>query len=224
MTSLPFSITPDTLALFIPYVGIAVASFVVGYTTSRFFTNNNLTKITSSSSSSASTSSTPLSTTKSTTSSTKGTFRKPTTADIIAAEKLEDAITDSPYLPSNVELKMVICVRQDLGMSKGKVAAQTAHAALGAYKLAKHACPEYVRAWEFRAQAKITLRVDDEATMDAIAAEARKQGLPYIIIEDAGRTEVEPGTRTVLGIGPAPREDIDMITGPKGKFPLKLYA
>lgn len=47
---------------------------------------------------------------------------------------------------------------------------------------------------------------------------------PRPTLQDAGRTEVEPGTRTVLGIGPAPKADIDKITGPKGKYPLRLLA
>jgi PTH2 family peptidyl-tRNA hydrolase len=151
-------------------------------------------------------------------------YKKPTPADIAAAEAEEAAVQDSEVLPEDIELKMVVCVRQDLNMSKGKIAAQVGHAVLGAYKIARRACPEYVKAWEFRAQAKITLKVDDEATMDAVAAAARAAGLPLVIIEDAGRTEVEPGTRTVLGIGPAPRGDIDAITGPKGCLPLRLLT
>jgi PTH2 family peptidyl-tRNA hydrolase len=145
---------------------------------------------------------------------------KPTPELILAAERAEeDSLEDSDLVPAGVELKMVICVRTDLSMSKGKVAAQCGHAVLGTYKIAKRITPEYVKAWEWRAQAKITLKVDSEAQMDEIAAAARAAGLPSIIIEDAGRTEVAPGTRTVLGIGPAPRSEIDVVTGK-----LKLYT
>jgi len=145
---------------------------------------------------------------------------KPTPELILAAERAEeDSLEDSDLVPAGVELKMVICVRTDLSMSKGKVAAQCGHAVLGSYKIAKRITPEYVKAWEWRAQAKITLKVDSEAQMDEIAAAARAAGLPSIIIEDAGRTEVAPGTRTVLGIGPAPRSEIDVVTGK-----LKLYT
>jgi peptidyl-tRNA hydrolase len=35
---------------------------------------------------------------------------------------------------------------------------------------------------------------------------------------------VEPGTRTVVGIGPALKADIDAVTGPKGLFPLRLLS
>ena len=141
-------------------------------------------------------------------------FARPTEASVLAAEQAEeDAVEDSAFLAPDVDLKMVVCVRQDLGMSKGKVAAQCGHAVLGAYKIARRAAPEYVKAWEWRGQAKIVLKVENEADLDALAAAARAAGLPYTVIEDAGRTEVEPGTRTVIGIGPAPRGDIDAITG-----------
>jgi peptidyl-tRNA hydrolase len=150
-------------------------------------------------------------------------LRRATAADIDAAEEAElEALCDSALVPDGVELKLVCCVRSDLKMSPGKIAAQVGHAVLGAVNLSRRVNPEFVKAWEFRAQAKITLKVDDEATMDAIVAAARAAGLPAVVIEDAGRTEVEPGTRTVLSIGPAPRGDIDAITGPKGRFPLGL--
>jgi PTH2 family peptidyl-tRNA hydrolase len=147
-----------------------------------------------------------------------------TAEDVAEAERAEEEGLVDGDLPEGVELKLVILVRNDLGMSKGKIAAQVGHAVLGAFRIAQRIVPEYVNAWLFRAQAKITLKVDDEASMDAVAAAARAAGLPVCIIEDAGRTEVEPGTRTVCGIGPAPKAELDAITGPKGKFPLKLLT
>lgn len=54
--------------------------------------------------------------------------------------------------------KMVLVVRNDLKMGKGKVAAQCAHAAVAAYKQArKH--PGVLKAWENCGQTKITLKV-----------------------------------------------------------------
>jgi len=135
--------------------------------------------------------------------------------------------SDDASVPPGTELKMVLCVVHDLGMSKGKIAAQVGHAVLGCW-LAACAGPSaqwlaWARAWHFRAAAKITLKLD-AADLDAVAAAAAAAGLPHIVIEDAGRTEIPAGSRTVVGIGPAPRELIDAVTGPKGRFPLKLLT
>ncbi len=48
--------------------------------------------------------------------------------------------------------------------------------------------------------------------------EARAQGMIACSIQDAGRTQIAAGSRTVLAIGPGPKSLIDKITGH-----LKLY-
>ena len=137
-----------------------------------------------------------------------------------------DSDEDSDVVPPETELKMIFAVRSDLGMSKGKIAAQVGHATLACYRsaISEPLSREWVRAWLHRAQAKITLKVDSEAEMDAILAAATAAQLPCEVIEDAGRTEVAPGARTVLAIGPAPKALIDKITGPKGSHPLRLLV
>ena len=51
-----------------------------------------------------------------------------------------------------------------------------------------------------------------------LVVRARQVGLIANYIRDAGRTQVESGTRTVAAIGPGPKSIIDQITGH-----LKLY-
>ena len=42
---------------------------------------------------------------------------------------------------------------------------------------------------------------------------AKEIGLLTSIIQDAGRTQVAPGSKTVMGIGPGPIHLIDEVTG-----------
>lgn len=122
------------------------------------------------------------------------------------------------------EVRMTLIVRHDLKMGKGKAAAQCLHATLALYKkitnpesLAYN--PEMVRRWEYgNGQAKITLQVPDEESMDLLFAQAISLGINSYIVHDAGRTQIASGSATVLGLGPAPKAVIDQITGD-----LKLY-
>jgi len=114
--------------------------------------------------------------------------------------------------------KMVLLVRTDIGMHKGKAAAQCAHAALACYKKGIKTKPENVKAWEATGQTKICLKVENEEAMLNLAGVAKVHGLTWSIIRDAGRTQVEAGTMTVLGLGPDKVDTIDKITGH-----LKLY-
>lgn len=114
--------------------------------------------------------------------------------------------------------KMVLVVRTDLGMAKGKVAAQCAHAAVLCYKRAMKDQPELLNSWELVGQTKVCLKVDSESSLLELAGQARETGLVFAVVRDAGRTQVDAGTITVLGIGPAPSSALDQITGH-----LKLY-
>ena len=100
---------------------------------------------------------------------------------------------DAPY-------KMVLVVNQELGMGKGKIAAQCGHASVGCYKKASKVCPSGLRAWEYTGCAKIALKCPTESEMQEIYTRAKQKGLPLYLVEDAGRTQIAAGSRTVLGI------------------------
>ncbi|XP_061461394.1 peptidyl-tRNA hydrolase 2, mitochondrial isoform X2 [Rhineura floridana] len=116
------------------------------------------------------------------------------------------------------EFKMVIVVRNDLKMQKGKVAAQCSHAAVSAYKQIQRRNPELLKQWEYCGQPKVVLKAPDEETLLQLLGEAKALGLTVSLIQDAGRTQIAPGSRTVLGIGPGPAEVVDKVSGH-----LKLY-
>jgi PTH2 family peptidyl-tRNA hydrolase len=111
------------------------------------------------------------------------------------------------------DYKMVIVVRSDLGMSKGKTAAQVSHAAVNCALATKKKNPDALDRWTMNAYPKIVLRVDDEVELFEIKAFADAAGIINSVITDAGRTEIAPGSVTCLGIGPDAVSKIDRVTG-----------
>ena len=109
--------------------------------------------------------------------------------------------------------KMIIAVRNDLKMSKGKIAAQAGHAAVSASEYARKNRPEWWTPWIMEGQCKIAVKVKSEEEIIEIERKARNAGLPVALIVDRGLTEIPPNTTTCLGIGPAPANKVDVITG-----------
>ncbi len=110
-----------------------------------------------------------------------------------------------------MELKQVIAIRSDLGMGKGKIGAQSAHASLGAYEKALKQKPEWVEEWKNSGQTKVVVKVGSEKELLELFERVRKI-LPAALIKDAGRTQIEKGSATCVGIGPAPENEIDKFT------------
>ncbi|PWN21717.1 PTH2-domain-containing protein [Microstroma glucosiphilum] len=119
-------------------------------------------------------------------------------------------------LSGGEECKMVLCVRMDLKMDKGKMAAQCCHATLACYQSLLTTNPRLLKQWQRLGQAKVALKCPTEEEMDKLAAHARSLGLTAKSIRDAGRTQVAAGSRTVLGIGPGPVKIVDQVTGECG--------
>ncbi|KAF7732746.1 hypothetical protein EC973_000017 [Apophysomyces ossiformis] len=111
------------------------------------------------------------------------------------------------------DFKMVLVVRTDLGMTKGKIAAQCGHATLACYKAIKKSDPNILREWERSGQAKVALKIDSEEKLLELQALALSLNLTAQSIRDAGRTQIAAGSRTVLGIGPGPVELINEVSG-----------
>ncbi|KAG0251890.1 Peptidyl-tRNA hydrolase protein 2, mitochondrial [Mortierella polycephala] len=138
--------------------------------------------------------------------------------DFTEEESEDEENEDLAEFDLNEEYKMVLVVRSDLGMGKGKAAAQCCHATLANYKELSKKSPKTLTRWEYCGQAKVTLKVDNEEDMLLLQAHARNIGLAAHSIRDAGRTQIAAGSRTVLAVGPGPRSVVDSITGK-----LKLY-
>ncbi|XP_057506667.1 uncharacterized protein LOC130789903 [Actinidia eriantha] len=118
-------------------------------------------------------------------------------------EKLADILED---------FKMVLVVRNDLKMGKGKIAAQCSHASLGLYKKLLHRAPKALNRWEMCGQVKVVVKIETEEDFLILQERAKSLNLPTHTTIDAGRTQIAPNSRTVMAIlGPA--DMVDDVTG-----------
>jgi PTH2 family peptidyl-tRNA hydrolase len=113
----------------------------------------------------------------------------------------------------NFEYKMVIVTRSDLKLSPGKLAAQVAHAAVACALDTKKDNSKWFHKWQTEGAKKAVVKVDSEKAFYSLKEKAEELKLVAHIISDAGQTEIPAGTKTVLGIGPAPNNIIDKVTG-----------
>ena len=87
--------------------------------------------------------------------------------------------------------RLALVVRSDLGMSKGKIAAQVAHAAVAAALRNQHTTR--FAAWLRDGQPKVVLKIGGAEELDNLCAAAEAAGLPVERIRDAGRTRWHRG-------------------------------
>lgn len=137
--------------------------------------------------------------------------------------------------------KMVIVVRKDLNMRKGKIGAQCSHAAIGAilqtlfgsnlnendfiqtrgvkdgiiFSLNKPTVtiPKSVKDWITGEYTKICVYVNSEEELNAVTEKARDLALNVCEITDNGHTEFHgEKTKTCIAIGPDESYLIDQVT------------
>ncbi len=117
-----------------------------------------------------------------------------------------------------MEYKLVVVVRTDLGISKGKMAVQVAHAAVNCALKSRKSDSSNFKKWFDEGQKKVVVKGQNESTLRDLQQHAREIGLVSSLVTDAGLTEVPAGTVTCLGIGPASESEIDSITGDYSLF------
>jgi len=133
------------------------------------------------------------------------------------------------------DVKQVIIIRKDLGMRKGKVAAQAAHASMKVlldrstfdqYK-EKSTFWEGSYIWYFEVDesepmyrwlrgefTKVVVYVMSEAELLDVYDKAKEAGLLASLITDAGKTEFHGDrTKTAVAVGPDWSSRIDKVTG-----------
>lgn len=134
-------------------------------------------------------------------------------------EEEEEDLPGDPELmkqlaASRDEVKLMLVVRTDLGMTKGKIAAQCGHATLAVYKamVGNAAAAPLLRRWEGGGQAKVAVKCEGEEELLLLQGQAISLGLVARVIRDAGRTQIQAGSATVLGVL-GPKGVVDQVTG-----------
>jgi peptidyl-tRNA hydrolase, PTH2 family len=112
-------------------------------------------------------------------------------------------------------MKQVIVLRKDLGMNKGKMIAQGAHASsMFIIKDQRWYKDKDAYDWAYvEGMAKIVVGVNSLEELEVLETAAKKAGLLTYSVIDSGKTVVEPGTKTAIAIGPDKDEEVDKITG-----------
>ncbi|KAL3695675.1 hypothetical protein R1sor_009751 [Riccia sorocarpa] len=109
------------------------------------------------------------------------------------------------------DFKMVLVVRNDLKMGKGKIAAQCSHATLGLYKKIVNRSPKALARWEMCGQVKVVTKTETEEELLFLQSRAKALKIPTHITIDAGRTQIAANSRTVMAIlGPV--QLVDEVT------------
>jgi peptidyl-tRNA hydrolase, PTH2 family len=111
----------------------------------------------------------------------------------------------------NKMYKQIIIVRKDLKITKGKIAAQVAHAAVSAYIKTQKKHTEYASSWLEQGQKKIVLKIDTKKELLDLFENIKNQ-FPCALIKDAAHTQLKEPDITCLGIGPIPENQIDKFT------------
>ncbi|XP_075690179.1 putative peptidyl-tRNA hydrolase 2 isoform X2 [Rhinoderma darwinii] len=110
--------------------------------------------------------------------------------------------------------KMVFVVNMDLSMGVGKIAAQVGHGAVGLYQLLlkDSKTKEMVNKWDEYGAKKIVLQGSSSEHLMELQALALSMDLPTYLVQDAGRTQIAAGSRTVLAIM-GEEEMVNKVTG-----------
>jgi PTH2 family peptidyl-tRNA hydrolase len=98
-------------------------------------------------------------------------------------------------------------------MSTGKKCAQACHASVSASNLVREIDKKIWKAWINEGQKKIILKVNNLEELSKIYTFLQKNKITCFLVQDAGLTQLPPGTTTALGIGPMLSSELDKITG-----------
>ena len=97
-------------------------------------------------------------------------------------------------------------------MTRGKIASQVAHAIIGCYKNASK-MGIALNMWEEKGSKMDIMQAFSESELTYTVESAQSNGIPAYIFIDAGRTQVDPNTKTAGAIGPLKVSEISAYLG-----------
>jgi peptidyl-tRNA hydrolase, PTH2 family len=103
-----------------------------------------------------------------------------------------------------MELAQYIVMNNSLGMDKGKMVAQGAHAAVSVLEKVDK---EIIVDWKKHGMKKIVLKINSTEELVELFQTVKRARLPAMLITDAGRTQLTPGSKTAFACGPISEED-----------------
>jgi PTH2 family peptidyl-tRNA hydrolase len=126
--------------------------------------------------------------------------------DSIDCSNMEHSNISSDKSNTTKEYTSYLIINDDLKMSKGKIAAQSAHAILNVYRFMT-STNTVNEAWEKCGEKIVALKASGEIIMQILSEYgtehiAKKNKLNVFPVFDAGRTEVAAGSLTVIATTP----------------------
>ncbi|MEA3558534.1 MAG: peptidyl-tRNA hydrolase Pth2 [Candidatus Thermoplasmatota archaeon] len=109
--------------------------------------------------------------------------------------------------------KLVVAIRTDIKLTPGKLAVQVSHASVTCALETRKNNSRWFKTWYNEGQKKVAVKGGKLRDLYELKAMAEGLGLATSLVQDAGLTEIEPGTVTCLGIGPGPNPEVDKVTG-----------
>lgn len=110
--------------------------------------------------------------------------------------------------------KMVFVANSSLRMGIGKLAAQVGHATLALYQFvdSQHYRKHEIEQWENFGAKKVVLKGTDTQHLLDLKQKAMEFQIANTLIHDAGKTQIDPGSLTILALF-GKNKEVDAVTG-----------
>ncbi|MCX6803375.1 MAG: aminoacyl-tRNA hydrolase [Candidatus Diapherotrites archaeon] len=102
-----------------------------------------------------------------------------------------------------MELVQYIIMNNSLGMNKGKIAAQCAHSSVSVLEKVDD---DTISEWKINGMKKVVLKIGTTEELLELFEKAKRKH-PCALITDAGRTQIEAGSKTCFACGPITEEE-----------------